>query len=268
MFADSHCHLHFLDLSKMGVDLSDIIKNALDNKVTDLLSVATHPNQYATLLKITEEFSMVKMSIGLHPEHAIDLHNNPNMMENLLQLAADPHVVAIGETGLDYYHNNNTNTEDVVINNKLQQASFIEQINIAKIVQKPLIVHTRMAKTDTINILINEQANQVSGVMHCFTENWDMAKKALDLGFYISFSGIITFNNKVEDLLEVVKKSPLERILIETDSPYLAPVPFRGKINQPCYVPYIARKIADIKHISIEEVAEATCLNYKTLFKL
>ena len=176
-------------------------------------------------------------------------------------MAKSSYVVAIGETGLDYYH---TNNKELIIN---QQDFFVRQIYVAKTIKKPLIVHSRMAQEDTINILTNEQAFLASGVMHCFTENWPMAKKALDLGFYISFSGIITFNN-AESLREVVKKVPLDRILIETDSPFLAPVPFRGKINQPSYVCKVAENIALIKNLSINEVAITTSLNYQTLFKV
>jgi TatD DNase family protein len=254
MFVDSHCHLHFLDLEKLGITLDDVVQNAINNKVTNLLCVATRTEQHQELIKIAEKFPSVKISVGLHPEHADQEFPD---LKDWLRLASDPSVVAIGETGLDYYHTNDKKLIDK------QQDFFIQQIHIAKTVRKPLIIHTRMAQEDTINILTAEQAGL--GVMHCFTESWSMAKKALDLGLYISFSGIITFNN-ANDLREVVKKAPLNRILIETDSPYLAPVPFRGKINQPCYVPHIAEKIAAIKNLSINEVAEATSLNYRTLF--
>ena len=256
MFVDSHCHLHFLDLEKLGITLDDVVQNAINNKVTNLLCVATQVEQHQELVNIAKKFPSVKISVGLHPEHA---DQEFPVMEDWLRLASDPCVVAIGETGLDYYHTN----DKKLINN--QRDFFIQQIHIAKTVRKPLIIHTRMAQEDTINILTTEQACLALGVMHCFTESWSMAKQALDLGLYISFSGIITFNN-ANDLREVVKKVPLDRILIETDSPYLAPVPFRGKINQPCYVPKIAEKIAYIKNISINEVAEATSLNYRTLF--
>lgn len=261
MFIDSHCHLHFLDLTKMGINLSDVIQNAINNNVTNMLSVATDLSQHQILVKMAEEFSVIKISAGLHPEHVADERwQLKEFTDHLLQLANHPHVVAIGETGLDYYHTNN------IHNKQLQHAFFIRQIDVAKQLKKPLIVHTRMAQEDTINILKNEQAYLASGVMHCFTENWDMAKKALDLGFYISFSGIITFNKKVEDVLEVAKKTPLDRILIETDSPYLAPVPFRGKINQPAYVSYVAHKIAELKGLPVKDIANATSCNYKKLF--
>lgn len=264
MFVDSHCHLHFLDFAKLGISLFDVIKNAHEKRVTDLLCVATHPDQHTELLKISDQFDKVKISFGFHPEH-VDQKLEDLNLDHWLNLAINPSVIGIGETGLDYYHiSNNEDKHDLIIN---QQELFIKQIYIAKEINKPLIVHTRMAQEDTINILSTEQAYIASGVMHCFTENWAMAKKALDLGFYISFSGIITFNN-AEDLRSVVKKVPLDRILIETDCPYLAPVPFRGKINQPSYIAYIAEKIAAIKNISINEVAETTSLNYKKLFKL
>ncbi len=266
MFVDSHCHLNLLDLAKLGLSLADVIQNALDNKVHNLLSVATDLTQHQILTKIAKEFPIVKISAGLHPEHAASMVGY-NFIDDLLQSAANQSVVAIGETGLDYYHIDSMDESEIANNKKLQQAAFIQQIHVAKILKKPLIVHTRMAQKDTINVLINEQAHIASGVMHCFTENWDMAKQALDVGFYISFSGIITFNSKVEKILEVVKKVPLDRILIETDSPYLAPVPFRGKINQPSYVAYVARKVAEVKNIPIDEVAYATTLNYQNLFQ-
>jgi len=262
MFVDSHCHLNLLNLEKLGISLADVIKNAVSNKVTNLLSVATHPEQHLELIKIAEQFSLVKISFGLHPEHA-DQEFSDLYLEHWLELARSPYVIGIGETGLDYYRTDYDNKK--LISN--QQNFFIKQIYLAKTLGKPLIIHTRMAQADTIRILTAEQAFLSRGVMHCFTENWFMAKQALDLGFYISFSGIITFNNAA-DLREVVKKVPLDRILIETDSPYLAPVPYRGKINQPCYVPYVAEKIAVIKNVSINEVAETTSLNYKNLFKV
>lgn len=257
MFVDSHCHLHLLELDKLKITLSKVIDDAIANKVTALLCVATNLAEHVKLTTIAKEFAIVKISVGSHPEHA-DQDNAT--LEEWLKLASDLYVVGIGETGLDYYYNSARNC---IIK---QQESFIKQIYIAKTVNKPLIIHSRMAKQDTINILTTEKALLASGVMHCFTEDWSMAQKALDLGFYISFSGIITFSNAAE-LRDVVKKVPLDRILIETDAPYLAPVPFRGKINQPSYVVKIAEKIAELKNISIQEVAAATLLNYKKLFR-
>lgn len=264
MYVDSHCHLHFIDFNKLGISLSDVVQNAYENQVSDLLCVATHSDQHTELLKINQQFPSVKISFGFHPEHA-DQDLSGFNIENWFSLASDKAVIGIGETGLDYYHiNNHDNKKQLIIT---QQKLFIKQIYIAKTINKPLIVHTRMAREDTINILSKEQAYVASGVMHCFTEDWFMAKQALDLGFYISFSGIITFNN-AQDLREVVKKVPLDRILIETDCPFLAPVPFRGKINQPSYVRYVAEKIATIKNISVQEVGESTSFNYKKLFKI
>lgn len=256
MLVDSHCHLQFLDFNKLGVALAEVINVAHNNKVTNMLSVATHPDQHESLITIAKQFPSVKISVGFHPEHA---EEDFKELDYLIDLAKDPSVIAIGETGLDYYH---TKDKDLIIR---QHDLFIQQISLAKKVKKPLIVHTRMAKADTINILTKEQAYLAGGVMHCFTEDWSMAKQALDLGFYISFSGIITFNN-ANDLREVVKQVPLDRILIETDAPYLAPTPYRGKINQPGYLLYIAEKLASIKNINFLEVASITSENYRNLF--
>lgn len=264
MYVDSHCHLHFIDFNKLGINLSDVVRNAHENQVYDLLCVATHSDQHEQLLNINQQFPSVKISFGFHPEHA-DQDLSSLYIENWINLASNKSVIGIGETGLDYYHiNNHDNKKHLII---AQQELFIRQIDIAKKIRKPLIIHTRMAKEDTINILSKEQAYVASGVMHCFTEDWSMAKQALDLGFYISFSGIITFNN-AQDLREVVKKVPIDRILIETDCPFLAPVPVRGKINQPSYVRHVAEKIANVKNIDVQEVGEITSLNYKTLFKM
>jgi TatD DNase family protein len=265
MFIDSHCHLNLLhNESKEKFSFDNIINNAANSKVTRMLSVATHPNEHPVLLDIANNFAMVDISAGLHPEHANRLEFD--LLEELAPLARDKKVVAIGETGLDYYRVDNLNDFELLQYKKSQQEAFIQQIDLAKQVNKPLIVHTRAAQADTINILVNEQAYDCGGVMHCFTENWTTAKKALDQGFYISFSGIITFNSKVDDILEVVRKSPMDRILIETDSPYLAPVPFRGKTNQPSYVQYVAKRIGELKNLTIEQVAQITTNNYQQLF--
>jgi TatD DNase family protein len=268
MFVDSHCHLNLLDFAKLKLSLSEVIQDAIDNKLSNILSVSTEINQHDTLINIAANFPMVNISAGVHPEHALE--TNPNeLLTKLLSIAEHHSVVAIGETGLDYYYlNKESDLFQVDYIKKLQQELFTVQIQVANQLNKPLIVHTRMARKDTIEILTNQKAYLASGVMHCFTEDWVMAKQALDLGFYISFSGIITFHSKVDELLDVVKKVPLERILIETDSPFLAPTPFRGKINRPSYVVYVAKKIAELKNVSLAKVAEITTNNYKKLFKV
>ena len=179
--------------------------------------------------------------------------------QQLIDLASHDKVVAIGETGLDYYYAKDTHA--------VQQASFVGHIEVANQLQKPLIIHTRDARSDTINLMKQHNAENCGGVLHCFTEDWDMAKKAIDMGFYISISGIVTFKNAVE-LKEVVKQIPLDRLLIETDSPYLAPVPYRGKTNQPAYVEDVAYYISELKGISFNELAKATTENFYSLFKL
>lgn len=256
MYADSHCHLQLLDYAKLGFDMKTAVDNALANKVDHLLCVCTHMDQVPELRKIAETFPNVKISIGLHPNDEID--HEPTIDE-YLTAQAHPAVVAIGETGLDYYR--------APGNAKRQQDRFRVQIRAAKQCDKPLIVHTRQAKQDTLDILHDESAEVVGGVMHCFTEDLDMAKKAIDLNFYISFSGIVSFANAL-DLQEVARFVPLDSMLIETDSPFLTPTPLRGQMNQPANVIYVAEFIAKLKGIDVETVAMQTTKNYKQLFKI
>ncbi len=256
MYADSHCHLQLLDYVKLGLDMQGVVNNALANKVEHLLCVCTHMDQVTELRSIAETFPNVKISIGLHPNEEID--HEPTIDE-YLTAQAHPGVVAIGETGLDYYRTQNLANR--------QQDRFRVQIRAAKQCDKPLIVHTRQAKEDTLAILRDENAASVGGVMHCFTEDFEMAKQAMDLNFYISFSGIVSFANAL-DLQKVATLVPLDRLLIETDSPYLAPVPMRGQMNQPANVIYVAEFIAKLKGVSLETIAEHTTSNYKKLFKI
>jgi TatD DNase family protein len=256
MFTDSHCHLQLLDYNKLGIDMDGVVQNALDNHVGMLLCVCTHMDQVAELKAIADKYVNVKTSIGLHPNEEIT--HEPTLDEYLLA-QAHPHVVAIGETGLDYYRS--------APDNSLQKDRFRVQIRAAKQCDKPLIVHTRNARKDTIEILRDEHAETVGGVMHCFTEDWEMAKQAIDLNFYISFSGIVSFANAL-DLQEVAKQVPLDRMLIETDSPFLAPVPLRGQMNQPANVRYVAEFIANLRNIDVKTVAEQTTKNYQKLFKV
>lgn len=254
MLVDSHCHLHLIDYDKLNINLETVIQNCKQNKVEKLLNVATTLDQVTPMQKIHDQFDMVYSSIGVHPCETIASKVNTDEIINLAQ--QDNKIIAIGETGLDYFHPG--------YDDKLQTKSFVSHIQAAKQVAKPIIVHTRNARKDTVDIL-KAEADDVFGVIHCFTENKTMAKSCLDLGFYISISGIVTFN-KAHELQDVVKYLPLDRILIETDSPYLAPVPNRGKTNQPAYVPYVAKFIAKLKNHSFEAVAKATTDNFYQLF--
>jgi TatD DNase family protein len=246
---DSHCHLDMLE-----DDIDDVVMRAKESGVQYLLNVCVSLADFPTLLKTAERYPFVSASVGLHPneqEESVDL-------ETLVTLAKHPKVVAIGETGLDYFRS----TGDV----DWQRERFRTHIRAAKETKLPLIVHTRDAKDDTMKILEEEGAETVHGVMHCFTEDWQTAKRALALNFYISFSGIVTFKN-ASVMQEVAKQVPLDRILIETDAPYLAPNPHRGKPNEPAYVRYTAEFIAQSRGISLEAFAEQTTTNFFTLFQ-
>lgn len=254
MLIDSHCHLNMLDLAEFDGKFDNIIQSAEKEGVKRFLCVSVTLEDHDTLLKIASDYSQVDISIGVHPnEHpgeAIDV-------DDLKLKSQHNRVVAIGETGLDYFRSEG----DL----KWQQDRFRQHIHTARELQKPLIIHTRAAKEDTISIMREEQAHEAKGVMHCFTEDWEMAQKALDCGFYISFSGIVTFKS-AKELQEVAKKVPMDKFLIETDCPYLAPVPYRGKMNQPAYVKHVAEFIAQLRDISFDEVAKASTENYQRLF--
>lgn len=255
MYVDTHCHLQLLDYVKLGIDMDAVVAQAIENKVINLLCVATHLDQTAELHYISEKYVNVKISVGLHPNDEIPIEPT---VEDYINASKHFGVVAIGETGLDYYRG----AEHKIA----QQERFRRQINAAKHVKKPLIVHTRQAKEDTLEILRTEHADTVGGVLHCFTEDLDMAQRALDLNFYISFSGIVTFNN-AKQIQEVARTIPLERILIETDSPFLAPEPVRGHMNLPANVKYVAEFIAKLRDIDVATVAAQTTKNYVTLFQ-
>ncbi len=255
ILVDSHCHLDCLNLSESPNDPSLAIKRGEQAGVGYFLCVCITQQTFENMLAVVEPYSNVFVSVGTHPNEILDKETCAN---EIIQLAVHPKVVAIGETGLDYYRTKGNIT--------WQQARFRQHIQAAKAVGKPLIIHSRQARDDTMLILQEEQADQIGGVMHCFTESWEMAEQAIDLNFYISFSGIITFQN-AKELQEVVKKVPLEKILIETDSPYLAPVPFRGKSNEPANVQYVAKKVAELKNLTLDEVAQQTTENFFRLFK-
>lgn len=254
MFVDSHCHLDRLKLDKYETGLDGAIDAATEAGVSEMLCVAIDLENIDKVLATADNYRNVYASVGVHP--GTDVGEEPTL-ERLLALAEHPKVIAIGETGLDYYYSEDRKLE--------QQARFAVHLNASKRCNKPVIVHTRDAREDTLDIIGREGDINIGGVLHCFTESWDMAKKALDLNYYISFSGIVTFKN-AEELRSVVKNVPLDRILIETDSPYLAPIPYRGKPNEPKYVPEVARCIAELKGVSIEEIADITTRNYRTLF--
>jgi TatD DNase family protein len=253
-FVDSHCHLDRLDLSPYNGDLSALVLAAREAGVREMLCVSVSFENVARCIEIAESDPHIMASVGVHPS---DIQKGWDARFPWQTFVQHPKVIAIGETGLDYHYG---------LEQKLEQCeAFVAQIEMAKSVQKPLIVHTRAAKADTLALLTSYQAEKARGVLHCFTEDQDMAFKALDLGFYISFSGILTFKN-AEPLRDVVRSLPLDRILIETDSPYLAPIPHRGKSCEPKWVVEVARKIAELKGVSLVEVADQTRQNFYNLF--
>ena len=252
---DSHCHLDQLDLAAHQGDLSKALAFAESFGVRHFLCVATTLKDFPEMLRVIAPYPNVSASLGLHPNE-LDIDHEPNEDE-LVALASDKKVVAIGETGLDYYRSSGDLT--------WQHERFRRHIRAAIRSKKPLIIHSRQAKADTIKILREEQAEKIGGVLHCFTEDWAMAADAMALGFYVSFSGIVTFSN-AREVQEVAKKMPLDKMLIETDSPYLAPVPHRGKPNEPAYVRYVAECIAKLREIDVEEVAKQTTENFFKLF--
>ncbi|WP_283744213.1 TatD family hydrolase [Sideroxydans sp. CL21] len=251
MFIDSHCHLDFPDLIK---DIDGILGNMRANRVSHALCVSVRLEGFPKVLELAEQHDNLFASVGVHPDY--ELETEPTQAE-LVRLAQHPKVVAIGETGLDYFR--------LTGNLDWQRERFRIHIRASKESGKPLIVHTRSAAADTLRIMTEEDAGNVGGVMHCFTENLQIAQAAIDLGFYISFSGIVTFKNAAI-IKEVARSIPLEKILIETDSPYLAPTPHRGKTNQPAFVKHVAEEIALLRGISLEEVGETTSRNFRRLF--
>lgn len=253
MLVDSHCHLNFPELAS---NLPEIFANMEQNGVGLALCVSVNLADVQEVISLSETYPHLYASVGVHPDYEDE--EEPTV-ENLVRLAKHPKVVAIGETGLDYFR--------LKGDLEWQRERFRNHIRAAKICGKPLIIHTREAAADTLRIMEEEEAASVGGVMHCFTESLAVAERAIDLGFYISFSGIVTFK-KAMQVKEVAKNIPLDRVLIETDSPYLAPAPFRGKINQPAYVKHVAEELARLRAVSEEELAEATTNNFLRLFKI
>lgn len=253
MLVDSHCHLDRVDLRHHDGDFARLIAACAEAGVTRMLCVAIDLEHYPAMRQLVDRFPLIDVSVGVHPNEA---GGEEPSVERLVALAADPRVVAIGETGLDYYRSEG----DL----GWQHDRFRTHVAAARICRKPLIIHTREARQDTIRILAEEGASDVGGVLHCFTEDWETARQGLDLGFHISFSGILTFRNAAE-LREVARRVPLDRLLIETDSPYLAPAPHRGRPNQPAYLPHVADCIAELRGMDREAVAALTSENYLRL---
>ncbi len=252
-FVDSHCHLDFPGLAE---NLADVLAQMQQNDVTAALCVGVNLAGLPQVLALAEQHQHIYASVGVHPDYEDAEEPDP---ARLAELAQHPKVIAIGETGLDYFR--------LKGDLEWQRTRFRNHIRAARETAKPLIIHTREAAADTLRIMAEEQAAEAGGVMHCFTETWEVAEAALELGFYISFSGIVTFKN-AKQIKEVAQRTPLDRILIETDAPYLAPVPHRGKLNQPAYVKHVAEEIAALRGISVAEVGQRTTENFIRLFKV
>ncbi|ORU93752.1 MAG: deoxyribonuclease [Cycloclasticus sp. symbiont of Bathymodiolus heckerae] len=256
MFIDSHCHLDRVDLTPYSNNVSEYLEATQADLLDHMLCVSIDWEAYPAMRDLVAGQEKISISVGVHPN---ETEGHDPSVDELVATAIRDNAIAIGETGLDYYR-----LEDEG-HLSCQQQRFRNHITAAKLTNKPIIIHTRDAKEDTIRIMDEEGAGETGGVLHCFTEDWEMAKKALDLGFYISFSGIVTFKN-AKQVQEVAQKVPQDRFLIETDSPYLAPVPMRGKQNYPNYVKYVAEKMAEIKGFPLKKIADISAKNYNTLF--
>jgi TatD DNase family protein len=251
MFVDSHCHVNFPELAAQMPDILERMKN---NGVGRALCVSVNLPDWPGLLKLVEQHDELYASVGVHPDYEDTIEPT---VEDLIERSVHPKVIAIGETGLDYFRL----TGDL----SWQRERFRRHIRAARQTQLPLIIHTRSSSQDTLDIMKEEGAQEARGVMHCFTESWEVAQASMDLGFYISFSGIVTFK-KATELQEVARRMPLDRILIETDSPYLAPVPHRGKLNDPSKVIHVAEMIATLRGTTTKEIEDASTYNFFNLF--
>ena len=256
MLVDSHCHLDRLDLTPFAGDFASLLGHCASVGVAHVLCVSIDWESYPAMRRLLNPYPGISVSLGVHPN---EQSGHEPSVEELYEAGCDPCVIAIGETGLDFYRSAGDLT--------WQQERFRRHIRAARQLGKPLIVHTREAKADTLRILEEERAHEVGGVLHCFTEDWEMAERALALNFYISFSGIVTFNS-AKTIQDVATRVPGERYLLETDAPYLAPVPHRGKPNYPYYVRHVAAQIAQLRGESEECVARQTTENFLRLFKL
>ncbi|QOW53136.1 TatD family hydrolase [Acinetobacter indicus] len=253
MFVDTHCHLTMLDLTPYDGNLDLALAQAREAGVSKFMSISVDLDDHIELAKIAARHADVGYTVGVHPcEDAATMARATT--DYLVELAQPEKVWALGETGLDYYHSTDFIAE--------QKDCFARHIHASQIVKKPVVVHTRSAKQDTVDIIRAEKSTH--GILHCFTEDWETAKAVLDCGYYVSFSGIVSFKN-AQDLRDVAKQVPLDRVLIETDSPYLAPMPYRGKSNEPKYVPYVAKALSDVYDKSLEEMAFITMQNFENL---
>jgi TatD DNase family protein len=264
MFVDSHCHLTFPELASRLPEIREAMAQA---GVDRALCICTTLEEFEAVHALALQYDNFWASVGVHPDN--EGVTEPTL-EDLVRRSALPRVVAIGETGLDYYQMEERKGGRSVGDLDWQRNRFRTHIRAARQAGKPLVIHTRASSADTVAILKEEgedgSPGSAGGVFHCFTETAEVARAALDLGFYISFSGILTFKS-AQDLREVAAFVPLDRLLIETDSPYLAPVPYRGKTNNPSYVPYVAKQIADIRKMAVEDVASVTSANFERLFR-
>jgi TatD DNase family protein len=255
MLIDSHCHLDRVDLKPYGGDFKRFVAETQSHAIDHMLCVSISLEKWPGMMALLDDHACISASVGVHP-------NEQDCQEpteaDLIERAAHPKIVAIGETGLDYFRSEGDLS--------WQHERFRTHIRAAKATGKPLIIHTRESREDTLRILREEGAAEVGGVLHCFTEDWETARQALDLNFYISFSGIVTFRN-AEQIQDAARKVPEDRLLVETDSPYLAPIPHRGKPNYPHYVRKVAEFVADLRGVSLETLAEQSSRNYWTLFK-
>lgn len=251
MLVDSHCHL---DLPELAGNLPQLLEAMQRNDVGCAVCIGVTLEDFPRILALAEAHPNILATVGVHPENT---GVKEPTVDELVRLASHPKVVGIGETGLDYYWHKDAP--------EWQRERFRTHIRAAREAGKPLVVHNRDATADTLRVLEEEKAGNVGGVLHCFTETWEVAQRALDLGFYISLSGIVTFKN-AQIVKDVARRVPLDRLLVETDAPYLAPVPFRGKINQPAYVRHVAEEIAALRGIAYADVAAATTENFQRLF--
>lgn len=254
MLVDSHCHLDFPDFAGK---IDQLLDSMAKNDVSHALCAGVTMERFPALLALVEAHPNLYCAVGVHPDTDDEEAAEPDIA-TLVRLAEHPKVVAIGETGLDYYR--------LQGDLEWQRARFRTHIRAAHQAGKPLIIHTRAAADDTLRLMREESADKVGGVMHCFTESWEIAEQAIALGFYISFSGIVTFKN-AKTIKEVAQRVPLDRLLIETDAPYLAPAPHRGQLNEPAYVLHVAEEIARLRGLSVEEVASESTENFFRLFR-
>jgi len=258
MFIDSHCHLDFPEFQSR---LPEVLANMHAAKVSHALCVSVDLPDFPNVLRLAQDHPHLYASVGVHP----DYEDTPEPSLEFLINTANQHskIIAIGETGLDYYRMGDRSYESM----EWQRERFRTHIRASLATKKPLIIHTRSASEDTIRILKEEGAEKIGGVMHCFTESLEVAQKAMEMGFYISFSGIVTFKS-AKELQETCKQIPLERMLIETDSPYLAPIPYRGKTNEPAWVSKVGEFIAELKQVPLEELASQTSSNFYQCFQI